>query len=233
MKKFLALTALATTMITMPVTANAQDELEASIGADLVSNYIWRGQKLGDAAIQPCISLDYKGFSLEAWGSYGITSTEDTKEIDLSLSYTVGGLTVGVNDYFVEGEGDPRYFMYEARRTAHTFEGTIGYDFDIFSINAYTNFSGADYNDDGKRAYSTYVELAAPFTLGGLEWNASLGFVPMESAYYDTNGFALTNVTLQADKEIKITDSFSLPVFGAITANPCSENVYLTFGISL
>ncbi len=241
MKKFFLLAATAA-MMALPATVNAQDKVETSIGADLVSNYIWRGLKLGGPAIQPSASVSYKGLSLEAWGSYGLAENNDCNEIDFSLSYTLGGFTIGVNDCFTEpladdnGEygTDPRFFMFDARRTSHTFTGNIGYDFDIFSVNVHTIFTGADYNEsDGKRAYSTYVELAAPFSLGGLEWNAAVGLVAMESDYYETDGLAITNITLQAEKEIKITDSFSLPVFGAVTANPHTENVYLTFGVSL
>ena len=50
----------------------AQDKVEASVGADLVSGYIWRGQDLGGASIQPAAGISYKGFSLSAWGSVGI-----------------------------------------------------------------------------------------------------------------------------------------------------------------
>lgn len=233
MKRFFSGAALMAAMFMMPMMAGAQDKVEASVGADLVSNYVWRGMKLGDAAIQPCMSVSYKGFSLEAWGSYGLTSSDDTKEVDLTLSYTTGGLTVAVTDCFVEGAGSPKYFMYETHKTGHTFEANVGYDFDIFSVDAYVNFAGNDFKaDEDKNAYSAYVELAAPFRLGGLDWSASVGVVPMESPYYETDGFAVTNVTLQTEKELKISNTFSLPVFGAVTANPCTENVYLTFGVT-
>lgn len=232
MKRLFSGVALFAAML-VPSVANAQDKVETSIGADLVSNYVWRGMKLGDAAIQPCMSVSYKGFSLEAWGSYGLVNSDDAKEVDLTLSYTTGGLTVAVTDYFVEGAGSPKYFMYETHKTGHTFEANVGYDFDIFSVNAYVNFAGADFKaDEDKNAYSTYVELAAPFRLGGLDWTATVGAVPMESPYYETNGFAVTNVSLQTEKDLKISNTFSLPVFGAVTANPCSENVYLTFGVT-
>jgi hypothetical protein len=64
--------------------AKAQDKVEASVGADLVSGYIWRGQDLGGVSIQPGVSLSYKGFSLAAWASVGLESS-DTKEMDLTL----------------------------------------------------------------------------------------------------------------------------------------------------
>ena len=44
----------------------AQDKVEASVGADLVSGYIWRGQDLGGASIQPAAGISYKGFSCSA-----------------------------------------------------------------------------------------------------------------------------------------------------------------------
>lgn len=212
--------------------ATAQDEVEANVGADIVSDYIWRGQNLGNAAVQPALGVSYKGVSLCAWGSVGIANASDTKEFDLTLGYSVGGFNVGVTDYWFNTAD--KYFYYKNDATAHVFEANVGYDFGPASLQVYTNFAGADgLNDSGKRAYSTYVEAAAPFTLGGLDWTASLGFVPMKASFYGTNGFAVTNITLKATKALKITDSFEVPVFAGITANPCAEKAYFVFGISL
>lgn len=229
------------TMAIVPLAVGAQDKVEASVGADVVSSYIWRGQNLGNAAIQPTASVSYKGFSLGAWGSYGIVNSDDTKELDFTASYSAGGFTVAVTDYWFSGiEQRDRYFLYDAHKTAHVFEANVGYDFGKCSVNWYTNFAGSDYRPDGKRAYSSYVEIAAPFKLGGLEWTATVGAVPFKSSATYLNdagnpvdGFAVTNVTLQASKNIKITEGFSLPVFAAVTANPNSQKMYLTFGLSL
>lgn len=229
------------TMVIAPLTAGAQDKVKASVGADVVSGYVWRGQDLGHAAVQPSASVAYKGFSLGAWGSYGIVDSGDTKELDLTASYSTGGFTVGVTDYWFSGaEEKDRYFMYNAHRTAHVFEANVGYDFGKCSVNWYTNFAGSDYRADGKRAYSSYVEIAAPFKLGGMQWSAAVGAVPFKSAatYLDASGnpvggFAVTNITLSASRDVKITEQFSLPVFAAMTANPNSQKMYLTFGVSL
>ena len=67
-------------------TTSAKDKIEATIGADLVSQYIWRGQNLGDFSLQPTLGVGYKGISLSAWGSVGISNSSDTKELDLSSS---------------------------------------------------------------------------------------------------------------------------------------------------
>lgn len=99
----------------------------------------------------------------------------------------------------------------------------------------YTNFAGNDgLNKSGKRAYSSYVEATAPFRLAGLEWTATVGAVPYATSFYsNANGFAVTNATLKATKDIKITDSFSIPVFAAIATNPSNEKAYLLFGFTL
>ncbi|WP_274972636.1 hypothetical protein [Bacteroides fluxus] len=214
----------------MPFTAKAQDKVEASVGADLVSCYIWRGQDLGGVSLQPSASVAYKGFSLEAWGSVGFESKDD-KELDLTLGYSTGGFSVSVTDYWFNG--GPGYFHYGARNTAHVFEGQIGYDFGLLAINWYTNFAGADgVNKEGDRAYSSYLSLVAPFSLGGLDWTAEIGATPWATDFYGSNGFAVCDVSLGANKEIKITDSFSLPLFVKATWNPRTEGAYFVAGLS-
>lgn len=235
MKKFMV-TALALVGMMSAGTANAQDTVETTVSADVVSNYIWRGQRLGESAIQPTLGVAYKGLSLTAWGSYGISNPDDTKEFDLTLAYSTGGFNVGITDYFFTNQGDGvKYFKYEAHETAHVFEANVGYDFGPVALQWYTNFAGADgLNKDGKRAYSSYVEASAPFKLADVDWTATVGAVPYATDFYsDATGFAVTNVTLKATKDIKITDSFSLPIFGQVTANPSNQKAYFAFGFTL
>jgi len=222
----------------MSMTAFAQDEVETTISADVVSSYIWRGQDLGSTAAQPTLGVGYKGLSLTAWGSYGLVNPADTKEFDLTLAYSIGGLTIGVTDYWfnaMPAGGDPegRYFKYDVHSTNHVFEGTIGYDFGFASLQWFTNFTGNDYKEDGKRAYSSYMEVVVPFKISAIEWTATAGAVPAASPQYGTNGFAVTNLALKATKEIKVTDTFSIPLFGQVVANPCSQRAYLVFGFTL
>ncbi len=218
-------------------TAFAQEKsFETTVSADLVSQYIWRGCQLGHAAVQPTLGIGYKGLSLAAWGNYGITESADAKEMDLTLSYTIGGLNVGVTDYWFSTGLDPkgRYFKYDAHGTNHLFEANIGYDFGFAALQWYTNFAGNDgTNKNGKRAYSSYVEASVPFSLGGADWTAAVGAVPYATTYYGTTGFAVTNVSVKATKDIKITDSFSVPIFAQLAGNPCSQQAYLVFGFTL
>ena len=216
--------------------AQNEEKVETIISGDIVSSYIWRGQDLGSAAIQPTLGVGYKGLSLTAWGSYGLVNSDDVKKLDLTLAYSFGGLNIGVTDYWFDAGLDPdnRYFKYDAHGTNHLFEANIGYDFGIASLQWFTNFAGNDgVNNDGKRAYSSYVEAAVPFKLSSIEWTATAGAVPFATTFYGTSGFAVTNLSLRATKEIKVTDTFSIPIFGQVTANPCSQKAELVLGITL
>ena len=92
---------------------------------------------------------------------------------------------------------------------------------------------GNDYKEDGTRAYSSYMEIVVPFKLSAVDWTATVGAVPSSSVQYATNGFAVTNVALKATKDIRITDTFSIPLFAQIAANPCSQKAYLVLGFTL
>lgn len=112
----------------MPFTTKAQDKVEASVGADIVSGYIWRGQDLGGVSFQPSASIAYKGFSLEAWGSVGIEKTNadgyDAKELDLILGYSTGGFSISITDYwFNTGAG---YFHYGAPQHRPSVRSPVG-----------------------------------------------------------------------------------------------------------
>ena len=216
--------------------AIAQEKLEGTVSASVVNQYIWRGLDLGNVALQPTFGIAYKGVSLTAWGSVGLANTSDTKEFDLTLAYSNSGFNVGITDYWFSTGLDPqnRYFKYDAHGTNHIFEANAGYDFNIVNLQAYVNFTGNDgLNESGNRAYSTYLELSAPFKLASCNGLATLGAVPMATSSYGTSGFSVTNISLKATKDIKITNSFSLPIFAQLTANPCSQKAYLIFGFIL
>ena len=214
----------------------AQEKVETTICSDVVSSYIWRGQDLGDVSVQPTLGIGYKGLSLTAWGSVGLSDPSDTKEFDLTFGYAIGGLNIGITDYWFNNGLDPenRYFKYDAHRTNHVFEANVGYDFGLASLQWFTNFTGNDgMNNDGKRAYSSYVELSVPFKLATVDWTAMAGAVPFSTDFYGTDGFAVTNLALKATKDIKVTETFSVPVFGQVVANPCSQKAYLVIGFTL
>jgi hypothetical protein len=244
MEKTKKLTVLAMVLLFMASTAQAQvfeseeesELVETTIAADFVSQYVWRGQDLGNASLQPTLGIAWKGLSLTAWGSVGVADANDTKEIDLTLEYNIGGLNIGITDYWTNQGADPqnRYFKYDAHGTNHVFEANVGYDFGPVALQWYTNFAGNDgVNDKGKRAYSSYLEMTVPFRLAKVEWEAAAGAVPFETDFYGTTGFAVTNLSVKATKEVKLNDKFSIPLFAQFAANPCDRKAYLVFGMTL
>lgn len=224
--------------LAIPGTGFAQ--IEGSLGTDVVSNYIWRGQKNGGFSIQPTGSLSYKGLSLGTWGSFAIapngTYTGTDEEIDVTLGYEVKDFHVGITDYYFLNCGHP-FFKYGGMgKTAHTFEANVGYDFGWLAVNWFTNFAGQDgTNKNGKRAYSSYLQLDAPFTLGKLDWTATLGAVPYRTDFYvadNSHGFHINQVALKAQYDIKLPH-FTLPVYGQLIANPSSMDLNYVIGFSI
>lgn len=66
-------------------------------GADVVSGYIWRGVWEAGPSIQPTLVLSAGNFSATAWGSVDFASTS-YKEMDLTLAYALGPVTVSLAD---------------------------------------------------------------------------------------------------------------------------------------
>lgn len=223
-------------MIAFGTPAFAQDNVEANASLDVVSRYIWRGQALSDAAVQPTAGISYKGVSLSAWGSYDFLNTNSAKEFDLTLAYSIGGFNVGITDYWFSNTGvDNKYFRYKAHETAHVFEANVGYDFGPVAVQWFTNFAGDDgSNEKGKRAYSSYFEVSAPFSLASCDWTAKVGGVPYTTSFYSySHGFNITNISLRVTKDIKLCKKFSLPVFAEGICNPSTEKGYFVVGFTV
>ncbi|MCB9017043.1 MAG: hypothetical protein H6544_00355 [Prevotellaceae bacterium] len=206
-------------------------KVEFSAGADLVSSYVWRGSRVTGASFQPSVGVSYAGFSLGAWGSSNFDNT--INEVDWTLGYGVGGFSVGVTDYFgpyVDAEA-PKYFADKS----HILEATVGFDFGSvcekfpLSIVWNTNFLN-DLDEAEDERYSTYVELGYPVSVGDVQLAFAVGLTTWDGMYSD--GLNVVNLSITGSKEIKVTDSFSLPVFSQVILNPDTENIYMVFGLS-
>ncbi|MCF0197566.1 MAG: hypothetical protein HUK03_10155 [Bacteroidaceae bacterium] len=229
-----ALQAQAQTSDTTQVEKKAK--VEGQVAVDVVSQYIWRGLDSGSLSVQPTLGIGYKGLSLTAWGNVGIANWSDTKEFDLTLAYTIKGFNVGITDYWFSKGGDPdgRYFVYHNNATNHVFEANVGYDFGFLNLQWFTNFAGNDLNPEtGKRDYSSYFEVSAPFRLITLDWTAAVGVVPYASNQYGTKGFHCTNVNLRAVKTFNIKNKVLIPLQAQIIFNPCANKVYFVAGVAI
>lgn len=229
--------ALAAMLMAVPISAQERsNDFSAEIGADLVSNYVWRGQKYGGFSIQPTATIGWKGLSLEAWGSFALSPTNNgtDEEIDILLDYKTGGFHVSITDYFIINSGFPFFKYGGLGDSAHSFEANIGYDFGYISVNWYTIFAGNDgVNRSGNRAYSSYLQIDAPFKFLHLDWNATLGVVPYRTSYYEadcSDGFHINNIALQAGYTFSLPKKVTIPVFAQIVANPSSSDLCFFVG---
>ncbi len=90
--------------------AQAEVEKSAEAGVDVMSNYVWRGQKLSEGlVVQPTAGLSYNGFGVNLWSNYDFDSDE-ANETDLTLNYTTSfdklGVDVGWIYYGLDGIED-------------------------------------------------------------------------------------------------------------------------------
>jgi hypothetical protein len=217
-------------LLTTSVNLNAQNEEVSSpfsVGGDFVSSYLWRGTKFGTGpAIQPYVELGLGNFSIGAWGSYCFTGNEGA-EADLYLSYGFDfGLSIGMTDYYFPGT---QYFDYSVASGAHAFELNLGYEIGGLSLGA--NYFLNEAGGAGTAGGDMYFEAAYGFDYFGFVLGAGNGWHTAE-ADADESDFNICNIGVTASSMIKVSDSFSLPVSGAIILNPDTEQFHVVVGIS-
>ncbi|MFP4288535.1 MAG: TorF family putative porin [Bacteroidales bacterium] len=199
---------------------------EFSVGADVVSSYVWRGTLFSGSAFQPSIEFSSGGFSLGAWGSFDFVGS--FAEADLYAAYAFDfGLSIGITDYYYPGTP---YLEFSDTIGAHALELNLGYEISGFSIGANYIFNEAKISDEGLGAGSAggdmYFELGYGFK--DLEI-----FVGAGDGWHSSDGeFALVNIGVASSKEIPISDTYSLPVGVAAIWNPDKEQFYIVGTIS-
>jgi hypothetical protein len=231
-----------------------------SVGADLVSRYIWRGADYGNSpSIQPAMAFSVAGFKAGFWGAYGlgqyskqindstIANMGHYAEFDMYLSYTFKGFTIMAYDYFFPNSLNPnsgnKFFNFKKNTTGHTIEVCLSWaGTEKFPLQLYagTLVYGADkgkdstgvYGTSGDNNYSTYFEAAYQFNVKGFGVKPFVGGIPFGSAWYGPYG-GVINAGLTVSKSIPISKDYSLPVFGSVITNPQAESIFLVFGISL
>ena len=229
MKKILMITASVLLLVTFIPTVNAQEEEGSSwnAGLDIYSSYIWRGIKFGTgAAFQPSVDFTAGGFTIGAWGSFSTGDTE-AAEADLYASYGFNlgenaSLSFTVTDYYFPGSA---YF----ESTSHYIEPLVNIGLGNLSLTAAYMFYESAANGSGDiYLQAGYAAGPVSITIGGGNGQYSL-----EDAEDEEDKFAISNIGIGTSKEIKITDSFSLPISGSIILNPSTEQFFVVVGISL
>ena len=214
--KSLIMTTVLITVFTFLATnkSTAQD-----LGADLVSSYVWRGTQFGSGAhIQPWVSLSTGNLEFGAWGSFPTTASGGGNELDLYASYSFGSFGLTVTNYTFPGEGGA-YSSGEGLLEGDYLElsGTA----ELGPINLLVGYF--------TEVEALYIE--ASFSAGPVD--IALGYGnDSGDAWYVNGGSGLSNISLGGTKDIKISENYSLPVFGSLVYNPNSEAAFLIFGVS-
>jgi uncharacterized protein (TIGR02001 family) len=186
-------------------------EAEGSVGVDVLSNYVWRGQNLvnDSGVIQPLLEISGKnGLAVSYWANYNMNNNQNT-ETDLTVSYSrdYGKLSTSV--------GYIHYAFDGAEDTAEVFV-SMGYDMILSpSLTIYHDI------DEGHGQFvvfaightfkiGNYFGKDVAFNLGGsvgynFESGASMGTDANEKEFNDFyNGELTASLTIPLTKNITI-----------------------------
>lgn len=227
------------------ISVKAQEEkgVRFNVSGDFVSSYVWRGAYDGGASVQPTLGVEIGNLSFAAWGSKEICGPG--KEVDLTLTYAWRQFEFFVSDCWSDGEkygnenaehSNNKFFHFNNHETGHHAEAGLAYTISEklpLTIGWYTIFWGQDKKENGKQNYSSYVELNYAFSVKGVDLEAFVGASPYQSEFYDINGFGVINLGLSATKEIRLSKSFSLPLFTQLIFDPAHEDAHLVLGFTL
>ena len=242
MKKIFAL--VAATMVTIGTWAYEFPGFEWTVGADVTTAYLWRGLNLGGLAIQPDVMIGYGGLRLEGWANISpkdYTFKEINPELDVTLSYSIVGLTVGATHYYYfDGT---KYFDYSMPSVADYKAGSYATNqTEVFAkfelgelveklplsvmwstmvggddwMELYEDASDPDKLTGLKRAYSSYLEVSFDANLPlGFTLTPTVGMTPWAGmyTYYENHGFSVNNVSLKLNWELELGDHFALDVY--------------------
>jgi hypothetical protein len=191
-------------------------------GADVASSYVWRGTQFGNGPhVQPWMSLGYGNLELGAWGSVPLTAGDGGTELDLYVSYDLGPLALTVTNYtfpntspaskgaYVDGEGlfEGDYLEVSGSGSVGPIDLTVGYFTELEAL---------------------YIE--AGFSIGVVD--VAIGYAGEDDSDWYVSEAGLCNISVGGSKEVKITDDYSLPLFGSLVYNPDAESAFLVFGMS-
>jgi hypothetical protein len=205
-----------------PLQVRAQEEPNSkfSVNADLYSNYIWRGSKLGTGpAFQPSVKFSDGGLTVGVWGSF---DANGYSEADPYISYSFPfGLSLGLTDYYLP---DLQFFETSEAIGSHALEFNGGFSKGGFSLSANYIFNEA--GGIASAGGDKYFQVGYAFS------NLSL-FAGAGDGWHTSDGdYNLCNVGIGVSKEIRITEKFSIPVSGQVIINPDKEKLFVVAGVS-
>ena len=188
-------------------------------GADFYNNYIWRGTKFGTGpAFQPSVKFITGGLTIGVWGSFDAAGYS---EVDPFISYAFSnGLSFGVTDYYYPGLGGA--FTADS---SNAYELNAGFTKGGLSLSA--NYILNKASVPASAGSDKYFQAGYAFKAFNLSVGAGDG-------WHTSDGkFNVCHVAVGTGKEIKLSESFSIPVTGQVIFNPEKNQLFLVVGFSL
>jgi len=219
----MVLTALVTLVLITVTRLQGQEEVAKSgfsVGADLYSNYIWRGTKYGKGpSVQPTVKYFNGGLTVGVWGSFDASGYAET---DPYISYTLpAGLSFGLTDYYY-----PRLPVFDVSDTAGSHALEINAGFARGGLTLAANYIVNQAGGAGSAGGDMYYQAGYTFK----NFNIFLG---AGNGWHTSDGnFAICNVGIGTTKSITLSDRFSIPVAGQIILNPEKEQLFVVVGFS-
>jgi hypothetical protein len=205
---------------------------------DVVAPYLWRGFLLNSTkkvAFQPYASYAFTDkLTVGVWGSTNFTKDSTPynlsyNEFDWYVSYQISPIVkLMVSDYYYDyPTARHSYFDYQKSNQALDLSVLLNFSSKGVPLDFQWNtlVAGGDFKANGNRNFSTYTEVGYTVSAKsiGVDFRPFAGAVINGSgvgeAYYLTDGFKFTNVGLNVSKAIKISESYSIPVFVRYTYN--------------
>jgi hypothetical protein len=156
-----------------------EQKVSGSASIDMMSNYVWRGQKVSNSwVLQPSVGISYGAFSANIWANYDSDSKIDEgddhgefTETDLTLNYSYAidkwNLAAGYIYYALDGTNDTQeiylsasydillsptltfYYDYDEGQGAFII-ASIGHSFDLANDIPLKLGASASFNIDNK-----------------------------------------------------------------------------------
>lgn len=208
------------TTIEMTIAQNDNPGSKFTTGADLYSSYVWRGSKFGKGpSVQPAVRYINGGLVAGVWGAFDAAGYSET---DPYIQYTfTNGIILGVTDYYYPSL---RVFDFSKISGSHALELSAGFSKERFNLSA--NYIVNEAGGAGSSGGDFYLQ-------GGLTYNSFNLFAGAGNGWYTSDGrFAFCNIGFGTSKEIKLTESFSIPVVGQIILNPEKEQLFVVVGFA-
>lgn len=209
------------------------------LGLDLQTKYIWRGMEMmtqkSSPVFFPSVNYTWDGLFVYAMGGYAVNG--EYAEVDLGISYTWNGLTLGFNDYYYPTVDSNKDNYFGGDNTGHWLEATLTYAPEKIPvwITASNFFYGADkYLDEKgneKQAYSSYIELGTYYDfLDNNRVSMVVGAALNKSCYngYEKD-FSICNIEGKYTYTVKIIDDWALPLSVSYIYNPVYDKSFVNF----